>query len=166
MKHGTTSRFDDDDDAPGRDESLLHGSPLVLWSNQVSGCSVPGSSGWTWVKCPAALHSTSAISTSPFAAADFLFLLLFAGASWVFLAGAAGAAGAWTEETGGVQVKPFGRCSGEATQQESSSRSPADLLLPSISSFLLCCNCFSSFLFFFPDSVMLALGLDLEPHHR
>lgn len=77
--------------------------PLVLWSNQVPGCG-----GGSRVR--RLVHSTSAISTSPFTAADFLFLLfLVAGASSVFLAGAAGA---WTEETG-VQMKPLSKCSGE-----------------------------------------------------
>lgn len=47
-----------------------------------------------------------------------------------------------------------------------SSGCSADLHLPSISSFLLCCSCFINFLFFFPDSVMFALGLDLEAHYR
>lgn len=29
-------------------------------------------------------------------------------------------------------------------------------------SFCRCCSCFRSFLFFFPDKVMFALGLDLQ----
>lgn len=36
-------------------------------------------------------------------------------------------------------------------------------LSPSILVFCSCCSCFSSFLLFFPDRVMLALGLDLKP---
>lgn len=60
--------------------------------------SVPASCESKQVQSSEAFHSASAISTSPFTTADFLFLLFrVAGASWVVLAGAAGA---WTEETG------------------------------------------------------------------
>lgn len=62
-----------------------------------SSISMAASCEWRQFQSQAALHSTSAISTSPFTTADVLFLLFrVVGASWVVLAGAAGA---WTEET-------------------------------------------------------------------
>lgn len=104
-------------------------------------------------------HSASIISTSPCWLADFFFFLLWVEGGLVFFLLGAASTEKKSEEW---QEWDLNGCVFEVCGEVFSPSSP------SIDAFswCMCCSCFSSFRFFFPDRVMFALGLDLRNVNR